>query len=55
MSNAIGYFTPKDAKLGREICIYLKIDSAETKLAVRKIITVISNMCAKEFADSNFN
>ena len=31
----------KNAKLGREICTYLKIDSVETNCGVRQVITII--------------
>ena len=36
----LGGFIVKNAKLGKEIFIQLKIDQAETKCGVRKIITV---------------
>ena len=37
----LGDFTVKNAKLGREICIQLKIDCVETKCAVLQITTII--------------
>ena len=37
----LGDFTVKDAKFGKEIFIKLKIDQAETKYGMQKIITVI--------------
>ena len=33
-------FTGKNAKLGREICIKLKIDKVGTKCGVRQMITI---------------
>ena len=46
LSNA-RLFYGKNAKLGREIFIQLKIDLAETKCEVWKIITVTIVICAK--------
>ena len=37
----LGDFTVKNTKFGREIFISLKIDLAETKCGMQKIITVI--------------
>ena len=37
----LGDFTVKNAELGREICIQLKIDKVKTKCGVRQIITMI--------------
>ena len=37
----LGDFTVKKAKMGREICILLKIDLVESKCAVLQIITII--------------
>ena len=37
----LGDFMVKNAKSGREICIYLKIDQVETKYAMLQIITII--------------
>ena len=34
-------FTVKEAKLGREICIQLKIGLVETKCVARQVITII--------------
>ena len=45
----------KNAKLGREICILLKIDQVETKYGVRLIITITCvTYVQKDFLDSNF-
>ena len=49
-----GEFALKNAKLGREICIWLKIDFLETKFACGKY-KLMSNMCAKEFSELNFD
>ena len=50
----LGDFTVKKAKLGREICIQLKIDKVEeTKCCVRKIITIICVTCVQN--NANFN
>ena len=37
----LGDFTVKNVKLGREICILLKIDYVEAKCGVLQIITII--------------
>ena len=44
----LGDFTVKNTKLGREICILLKIDLVKTKCGVR-------HRCAKGFLHSNSN
>ena len=37
----LGEFAVENAKLGREICLKLKIDKVETKCGVCQIITII--------------
>ena len=37
------------------IILALKIDLVETRFAERKVLRYISNMCAREFSDSNFD
>ena len=52
----LGDFTvKKTVKLGREICISLKIDEEDTKCCVWLIITIICvTNCAKGFFETNF-
>ena len=47
-------FTGKNAKLEREICIQLKLDSVETKCAAGNH-NYMCHTCAKEFLNLNFN
>ena len=37
----LGHFTVNNTKLGREICIQLKIDQVEMNCGVRQIFTII--------------
>ena len=51
----LGDFTVKSVKLGREICIELKIENVETKCGVQQIIMYMCHICVKGFLNSNFN